>query len=113
MVHCGENVQTTILGEGDVRTGLYRLQIHGSVCKKSFSGYEGENIPWSRVTQVICTEENPGALQLKTQYDGPTQRLNLKRRKRVFGDAVRCAVGERHSEARHPRVEETRSDQSM
>lgn len=40
------------------------------------------------VRQVICTEEDPGALHLKTQYDGPTQSLNLNRRKWVSGDAV-------------------------
>ena len=46
--------------------------------------------------QVISTAEDPDALHIKTEYDGPVQRLDLNKRKRLsnsdFVDACRVTL---------------------
>ncbi|GFR82953.1 DNA repair protein rhp54 [Elysia marginata] len=47
---------------------------------------DGEKIPWSKVRHVRACAQDPEALEIKTIYEGSTQRLNLNRRKRASGD---------------------------
>lgn len=45
-------------------------------------------IAWNQVRQIISTAQGPEALHIKSDYDGPAQRLDLNRRKRLSADSV-------------------------